>query len=453
MVPLVHAFPAVSRQPSDLDHSVLGGKGAGLVLMTSLGLPVPPGFVIATSAGRQHHDNGLSPALRAAVRAEIDRLVQRTGRRFGGPADRLLVAVRSGAPESMPGMLDTLLDVGRGDGEQAYSQLYEAVEAVLRSWWSERAGTYRRLRGLGSTTGTAVIVQAMIDGTADGLSGTGVLFTRDPATGEPGLTGEFLLGARGPDLVDGVRTPQPLATLAELSPALYAQLARAVGELEVALADMCEVEFTIERGRLWLLQVRSGKRTERAGLRIAVDLAQAGLISQVEAARRGLAYTGAGPLTTMTALPIDQLLCRGLPGSPGAAVGRIALDLAATEQFVDRGEPVILVRGTTEPADLAAMSLSAGVLTAAGGTTSHAAVVARELGIPCVCGASALEIDLDRRVVRAAGRELAEGAVISIDGTRAIVAEGTHAVAADAGADRDLDLRRLLTGWATGITT
>jgi pyruvate,orthophosphate dikinase len=450
---LVHPFPPLPGQGSTggrADSTLLGGKGAGLVLMTSLGLPVPPGFVVTTAAGREHHTrDGLSPVLRAGIRAETERLAGRLGRRFGGPADRLVVAVRSGAPESMPGMLDTLLDVG-GEGEGAYSRLFGAVEAVLRSWDSDRARTYRRLRGLGGGTGTAVVVQAMVDGTADGFSGTGVLFTRDPSTGAPGPTGEFLLRARGPALVDGVRTPEPLATLAESRPERYAELVAHAGTLERVYADMCEVEFTIERDRLWLLQVRPGKRTGRAGVRIAVDLARAGLIDRAEAARRGLRYAGSGPPTALAGVPDDRLLCRGLAGSPGSAVGRIALDLAAVEEFADRGEPVILVRRTTEPADLPAMALSAGVLTAAGGTTSHAAVVARELGIPCVCGASGLEIELDRRVVRVAGRELSEGTVISIDGARAVAAEGRHAVGPDAGAGDDLELRRLLADWAAG---
>lgn len=449
----VHAFPAVPGQPPGPGRALLGGKGAGLVLMTGLGLPVPPGFVITTEAGRRHHAGTLSPELRAAVRAEVDRLARRTGRRFGEPGSRLTVSVRSGAPESMPGMLDTLLDVGRGDGEAAFTELHAAIEAVLRSWDGERAVTYRRLRSLDDATGTAVVVQAMVDGRAGGFSGTGVLFTRDPATGAPGLVGEFLPGARGPDLVDGVRTPEPLATLATARPDLHDDLRRAAGRLERSLADMCEVEFTVERDRLWLLQVRSGKRTERAALRIAVDLAEEGLISRAEAARRCPEPAGDG-LTTIAALPEDQTLCRGLPGSPGAAVGRIALDLDAAEAYTDRGDAVILVRAATQPADLPAMALAAGVLTTAGGTTSHAAVVARELGVPCVCGAVALEIDLDRRVVRAAGHELAEGAVISIDGTAAVVAAGTHATAADAGTGRDLDLRRLLAQWATaGATT
>jgi pyruvate, orthophosphate dikinase len=452
-VTLVHAFPAVYGQPPGLGRALLGGKGAGLVLMTGLGLPVPPGFVITTEAAR----GALSPALRAAVRAEVDRLAGRTGLSFGGPGERLTVSVRSGAPESMPGMLDTLLDVGRGAGEAAFTDLFAAVEAVLRSWDGERAVTYRRLRGLDDDTGTAVVVQAMVDGTVGGFSGTGVLFTRDPATGTPGLVGEFMPGARVPDLVDGVRTPEPLATLAAARPGLYDDLTRAAGRLERSLADMCEVEFTVERDRLWLLQVRSGKRTERAGLRIAVDLAEEGLISRAEAARRCPEPAGARAadgLTTIAALPEDQTLCRGLPGSPGAAVGRIALDLDAAEEYTDRGDEVILVRATTQPSDLPAMALAAGVLTTAGGTTSHAAVVARELGVPCVCGAAALEIDLDRRVVRAAGHELAEGSVISIDGTTAVVAAGTHATAADAGTTRDLDLRRLLARWAAdGVTT
>jgi pyruvate,orthophosphate dikinase len=437
VTPLVHAFPAPDGQPPDPGRALLGGKGAGLVLMSGLGLPVPPGFVITTAAAREH---AAAPELRAVVRSEVERLERRTGRRFG---DGLTVSVRSGAPESMPGMLDTVLDVG------TFAGLHEAVEAVVRSWDGERAVAYRRLRGLDDATGTAVVVQAMVDGTAAGFSGTGVVFTRDPATGAPGLTGEFLPGARGPDLVDGRRTPEPLATLATGHPLAYRELAQAAGRLERELADLCEIEFTVEGGRLWLLQVRAAKRTERARLRVAVDLAREGLISREEAVRRCPEPAETGAPATLGTLPEERLLCRGLPGSPGAAVGRIALDLAAAEEYTGRGDTVILVRAATDPADLPAMTLAAGVLTTAGGTTSHAAVVARELGVPCVCGATGLRIDLDRRVVHAAGRELAEGTVISIDGTAAVVAAGAHDTGAGDGVAGDVELRRILAGWAT----
>lgn len=435
--PPVCAFPAVEgRAPAEAAAAVLGGKGAGLLLMTELGLPVPPGFVITTAASE------LTQPLREAVAAETDRLARRTGR----TRDGLVVAVRSGAPESMPGMLQTVLDVPLHDGHDGLDQLYTAIEAVWDSWHGAPAHAYRTLRRLDERMGTAVVVQAMVDGTAQGLSGTGVLFTRDPATGEPGVTGEFLPGARGPELVGGTRTPNPLSTVADADPELYRQLTAAADELEAELADMCEIEFTVESGRLWLLQVRAGKRTAVAARRIAVDLADQGLISRPEAVDRGFA-----PMTeredTAIAAPAEAVLCRGLPGSPGAAAGRVALDLAAAERLADEGNDVILVRRTTDAADIAAMALSAGVLTATGGTTSHAAVVARELGVPCVCGAADLEIDTDRRTIRLRGRELPEGAVISIDGARAIVAEGTHTMAAQDGT-RDLAYRRLLTEWA-----
>ena len=436
MPPPVCAFPAVEGRPAEAVAAVLGGKGAGLLLMTSLGLPVPPGFVITTAA------SSLTPPLREAVAAETDRLARRTGR----TRDGLAVAVRSGAPESMPGMLETVLGVPLRDGRDGLDHLYRAIEAVWESWHGAPARAYRRLRRLDERTGTAVVVQAMVDGTAHGLSGTGVLFTRDPATGEPGVTGEFLLGARGPELVGGTRTPGPLAVLAAADPVLYRQLTAAAGGLEAALADMCEIEFTVESGRLWLLQVRAGKRTAVAARRIALDLADLGLITRPEAVRRGFAPMPEHPETAI-ASSAGATLCRGLPGSPGAAVGRIALDLAAAERLADAGHDVILVRRTTDAADIAAMALSAGVLTAAGGTTSHAAVVARELGVPCVCGASDLEIDTDRRTVRLPGRELAEGSVISIDGTHAIVAEGAQPVSAESGT-RDLACRRRLAEWA-----
>ncbi|EEP70553.1 pyruvate, phosphate dikinase [Micromonospora sp. ATCC 39149] len=431
------------------DPALLGGKGAGLVRMARLGLPVPPGFVLTTAAVRGHRAGRLSPALRAPVRAEVEELARRAGRGFGAGPDPLTVSVRSGAPESMPGMLDTVLDVGRLGGEQAWHDLDAAIGAVLRSWGSERAVAYRRRRGLDDASGTAVVVQTMVDGRAAGLSGTGVLFTRDPATGAPGPTGEYLAAARGPDLVDGVRTPEPLGALARTAPGRYAELTAAADRLERELTDMCEIEFTVERGVLWLLQVRPGKRTPRAARRIAVDLAHEGRISRAEAARRAAGHEGAGAWRTIAATPADRLLCRGLAGSPGAATGRIALDATAVEQLTGRGEPVILVRPFTEAADLPAMLLAAGVLTAAGGVTSHAAVVARELGVPCVCGATGLEIDLTARRVRMGGRELAEGTEISIDGAAGTVTAGRSATTADAGNDTDDHLRRLLDGWAT----
>ncbi|MQY03738.1 pyruvate, phosphate dikinase [Actinomadura macrotermitis] len=447
-----HAFEDAARIPPAERAALLGGKGAGLVRMTEAGLPVPPGFVLSTAAGLAFLENGEPPpGLRAEVRAQMDRLARRLGRVFGGGPSPLLVSVRSGAAVSMPGMMDTLLNIGlvpaaaaaldarTGDSGYArrsaralaeahaglglgpvsgdpYEQLFTAIDAVFSSWRTERATEYRRLHGLPDEGGTAVTVQAMVLGDlpGPGVSGTGVLFTRDPVTGEPGAVGEFLPDGQGSGLVDGTRTPGPLADLAARAPGVHADLLRHAAALEAMYADMCDIEFTVEDGTLWLLQVRPGKRTDAAAARIALDLVAEGTIDRAEAVRRAGDRTGA-VASAAPGTDLGPVLCTGLPASPGIATGRVVFDADAALDMADSGETAVLVREFTEPSDIHGMAAAGAILTATGGRMSHAAVVARELGVPCVCGAAALAFEAG--TVRIGGRPLAAGDVVTVDGT------------------------------------
>lgn len=496
------------------DKNLLGGKGANLDGMASIGLPVPPGFTISTPVCALYYDNGESfpDSLKAEVATGIAHIESVTGKAFGDAADPLLVSVRSGARVSMPGMMDTVLNLGLNDAtvqglaetsgdarfawdsyrrfiqmysdvvleldhgrfeealeiakedrgysldteltaadwqalveeykalvvelwgkpfpQDVHDQLWGAIGAVFGSWQSERAKVYRRLNDIPGDWGTAVNVQAMVFGNMGDTSATGVAFTRDPATGENAYYGEFLINAQGEDVVAGIRTPQYLTRAArekagakplsmeEAMPDAYAELARVFDQLERHYRDMQDIEFTVERGKLWMLQTRSGKRTAKAALKIAVDMANEGLITRDEAILRvdPAALDQLLHPTLDPAAPRD-VLTKGLPASPGAASGIAVFDSDTAERRANAGEAVILVRVETSPEDIHGMHAAKGILTARGGMTSHAAVVARGMGRPCVSGAGTLSIKAADGVMRIGSREVREGEVLTIDGT------------------------------------
>ena len=503
------------------NKNLLGGKGANLDGMASIGLPVPPGFTITTEmCTRYYAEGGRFPdSLTEEVAGGIAHIESVTGKKFGDSADPLLVSVRSGARISMPGMMDTVLNLGLNDetvkglaatsGDervawdsyrrfiQMYSdvvleldhgafeealeiakedngyhldtemtagdwqalvtdykklvdklwgkpfpqdvkdQLWGAIAAVFGSWQSDRAKVYRRLNDIPGEWGTAVNVQAMVFGNMGDTSATGVAFTRDPATGENCYYGEFLINAQGEDVVAGIRTPQYLTRAAreragakplsmeEAMPETYAELAKVFQTLETHYRDMQDIEFTVQQGKLWMLQTRSGKRTAKAALKIAVDMASEGLITQEEAvARVDPAALDQLLHPTLDPTAPRDVLTKGLPASPGAASGIIVFDADTAERRAALGEAVILVRIETSPEDIHGMHAAKGILTARGGMTSHAAVVARGMGRPCVSGAGSLAIDAKAKLLRIAGRELKEGDVLTIDGATGEVMAG-----------------------------
>ncbi|MHB1841579.1 MAG: pyruvate, phosphate dikinase [Sulfobacillus sp.] len=479
----------------------LGGKGAGLAEMVRAGLPVPPGFTITTDACRaflRHQD--LPPGLEAEIADALSGLEQESGRRFGDAANPLLVSVRSGAAVSMPGMMDTVLNLGlnaecaaglaaqSGDPRFAWDayrrfiqmyanvvaqlplerfearlekarqeagvredrlipaailravvedhlklyaelakspfptdprqQLESAVRAVFSSWKNPRAEVYRRVHNIPEDMGTAVTVQAMVFGNRGDGSATGVLFTRNPNTGERILTGEYLPNAQGEDVVAGIRTPLAIAKLQEAMPGCYRQIAEVSELLERHYQDMQDIEFTIEEGRVFLLQTRSAKRSARAGVKTAVDMAKEGLIEERAAVGRVTPEEVAGLLhRTLDPEAEHDLLAEGLPASPGAAVGTIVFDAERASEQGRSGQSVILVRPETAPDDVHGIVEAAGVLTSRGGMTCHAAIVARGMGKPCIVGCEALRIDLAQRTLTVAGRTLAEGDLITLDGS------------------------------------
>jgi pyruvate, orthophosphate dikinase len=474
-------------EPADGGRELLGGKGIGLAEMTQLGIPVPAGFTITTEACRAYmRSGGTVDGLDKEVAEHIERLEGHTGKQFGDSADPLLVSVRSGAAISMPGMMDTILNVGLNDesvlglarstgndefardcyrrliqmfGEtvdgipherfsvddsaehareiyeretghsfpqDAREQLQRAITAVFDSWKSPRAQVYRQTYGIPDDLGTAVNVVQMVFGNKGDQSATGVCFTRDPSTGEQGVYGEYLLNAQGEDVVAGTRTPQPLAELRQHLPEAYDRLLETLETLERHYRDMQDTEFTVEEGRLYLLQTRTAKRTAAAAIKCAVDMTGERLIDREEAVAR------------IDPTQLDQLLhprldptaefevaAQGLNASPGAASGKIVLDADSAEDSGKAGEAVILVRWETTPDDIHGLIQAQGVLTAHGGMTSHAAVVARGMGKPCVAGVEGLEIDMGARTIRIGGQELHEGDVLTIDGGtgRVIVGE------------------------------
>jgi pyruvate,orthophosphate dikinase len=496
---------------------LLGGKGANLAEMTNLGLPVPPGFTITTDACRTYMaTRKLPPGLMAEVEDHLRKLERRMKRKLGDPADPLLVSVRSGSMFSMPGMMDTVLNLGMNDesvegltkqtNDERYAwdcyrrfiqmfgkivvgisgevfedildeaklarskkmkrtsvsdvkdtdltaddlrdvvdgfkdvfqkeskakfpqkpslQLAMAIEAVFNSWNNRRAQEYRRREGIDDALGTAVNVQSMVFGNKGFDSGTGVAFTRDPGTGKRGVYGDYLANAQGEDVVAGIRTPEPLAALRKLNRKAYDELDGIMTLLEKHYRDMCDIEFTIEQGVLWMLQTRVGKRTPPAAVKLAVDMVEERLISKTEALGR------------VTPEQLDQLLhpqfdptakadviAKGVNASPGAAVGKVVFDADTAVEWVEKGEKVVLVRDETNPDDVHGMYASEGILTARGGKTSHAAVVARGAGKPCVVGADDLRIDYEGKRFEAKGRTIKQGDVISLDGTTGTVVAG-----------------------------
>ncbi|WP_299327163.1 pyruvate, phosphate dikinase [Parasphingopyxis sp.] len=503
------------------DKNLLGGKGANLAEMASIGLPVPPGFTISTEMCTRYYDEGevFPDELREQVATGIAHVEKVTGKRFGDAADPLLVSVRSGARVSMPGMMDTVLNLGLNDetvqglaetsGDPRFAwdsyrrfiqmyadvvlgldhgafeealeiakedkgiyldtemeaedwqklvgdymriaeeelghpfpqdpqdQLWGAVGAVFGSWQAERAKVYRRINDIPGDWGTAVNVQAMVFGNMGETSATGVAFTRDPSTGECAYYGEWLINAQGEDVVAGIRTPQYLtkaareaanakpASMEEAMPETYGELAKVFDLLEKHYRDMQDIEFTVERGKLWMLQTRAGKRTATAALKIAVDMAGEGLISEEEAVQR----VDPGALDQLLHPTLDpdaerDVIAQGLPASPGAASGVVVFDADSAERHAAAGEDVILVRVETSPEDIHGMHAAKGILTARGGMTSHAAVVARGMGRPCVSGTGSVSIDAKAKQFTVMDRAFKEGDTITIDGATGEVMAG-----------------------------
>ena len=457
----VYDFDAPPQVAGPEMTRLLGGKGANLVVMANeLGLPVPPGFTITTEACAAFLNGDWPAGLDDEMRAHMERLGERVGRRFGDAADPLLVSVRSGAPVSMPGMMDTILNLGLNDDtaeglaragggpdfaadclrrfregyravigvaevpDDPWVQLRGAVEAVFRSWNSDRAQAYRRVENIPDELGTAVTVQAMVFGNRGADSGTGVLFTRNPSTGEPVLYGDIMFDAQGEDVVAGTHATQPLVALDERLPDVAAELRRHSDTLERHNGDLADIEFTIEQGRLWLLQVRVGKRSPRAALRMAIDMAEdeSFPLSREEAVRRVERYLADPPQVFIRAAGAPSPIATGLPASPGVATGEIATSAAAAEARAASGQSVILVRSETSPEDVRGMAKAAGVLTARGGLASHAAVVARGWGIPAVVGAAAVRVGDES--IEIAGVMFWVGEQITIDGSTGEIYQG-----------------------------
>jgi pyruvate, orthophosphate dikinase len=418
------------------DRSELGNKGANLVAMTRLGLPVPPGFVVAIAAFKNWRESGFMPD--EEVSQALASLEQKAGKKLGAGLE---VSVRSSAPVSMPGMMDTELNIGQAGDVRA------AIARIFKSWDNPRAAEYRRLNKIPDTLGTAAVVQAMVYGNQDEKSGTGVVFSRNPSTGENGLYGEFLVHAQGEDIVSGVRTPEPIAQLKLTMPAIYRELEDIVRKLENNFFDMQDVEFTIESGKLFILQTRAGKRTGNAAIKIAVDMINDRLITAEEAVLRVTAEDISGLLHKQLQATNACPLLKGLNAAPGAACGKVAFDVAQAVNESKKGIPVILVRPETSPDDILGIAAAAGVLTQRGGLTSHAAVVTRALGKPCICGAENLNIDVAAKNFTVDGQVIEEGDEITIDGTTGNVYPGVLALA-DANLSRELqDLLNIADGF------
>jgi pyruvate,orthophosphate dikinase len=520
-----------SADPTAVDR--LGGKGAGLARMSQDGLRVPPGYIVSTDACRRYLADGAMPdGLADEVLAQLTALEERSGKTFGRGPRPLLLSVRSGAPISMPGMMDTILDLGLGrdaavalaeesgdcrfmaelvsrfhamyseivlgaldadDGvrevvdavapdapaaetydrvwavcERALdedsgesvpadpqTQLLGAVEAVFRSWNTRRARTYRDFHGIPHDLGTAVVVQSMVFGNVGIDSGSGVVFTRNPVTGEPGLFGEYLANSQGEDVVAGLRTPDPVSEA--LTPAVLAELTSTCVGLEVAYGDVLDVEFTVERSTLYFLQVRSAKRTPEAAVRIAADLLAEGTLSPARALDRvspeqvrQVQRPGFDSAEVDEARSGDRVLTTGIGACPGQVSGELVLDPDRAKDAGDDGRAVVLARSITSPADLHGMIAARGIVTATGGSTSHAAVVARALGTTCVVGASALKIDEQARTLTVDGRTIAEGEYVSLDGATGELFTGEFATATPAAATNALDALLAVSADAAG---
>ena len=443
---------------------LMGGKAANLAVMAlDLDLPVPPAFTITTATCNEYLAHGWPAGLDEELREHMARVERLVGQGFGDPANPLLVSVRSGAPISMPGMMDTILNLGLTSAttkglaassrsekfasnchrrfvamfrdvvgvdevpEDAWAQLRAAVEAVFRSWNSGRARTYREHEGIPDDLGTAVTVQAMVFGNRSVDSGTGVLFTRNPATGEPVLYGDVMFNAQGEDVVAGTHQTEPIAVLGERMPEVGRELRAYATRLERHYRDLCDIEFTIEHGKLWMLQCRIGKRSPQAALRIAVDMAEDPdfPLSRADAVQRVARLLVDPPKTSTERGDVGPALARGLPASPGLACGEIVTSPDAAVEAAETGRTVILVRSQTSPDDVHGMARAAGILTATGGLASHAAVVARGWGIPAVVGAAGVEVREGAIVI--GGRTLAVGEMITINGTTGEVFAGAVA--------------------------
>jgi pyruvate, orthophosphate dikinase len=448
------AFDRPPDLSADQLRSLLGGKGANLAIMaTELGLPVPPGFVITTAACKTFMRSGWPAELDDELRTQMERIERQVGRRFGDAADPLLVSVRSGAPVSMPGMLDTILNLGLSDettdglaraaGDAAFAkacrdrldtmyraivgvidvpadpwlQLRGAVEAVFRSWDSDRARSYRAKEAIPDDLGTAVVVQAMVFGNRGSESATGVLFTRNPATGEKVLYGDVLFGAQGEDVVAGTHATEPISVLDERMPRVAAELRSYADRLEQHSADICDIEFTIEEGRLWMLQNRVGKRTAQAACRAAVEMAEdeSFPLSRAEAIERVRHILVDPPLMAAERSDDVEVVATGLGASPGLVCGAIATTPEAAVRMAEAGIDVLLVRAETSPDDVHGMARSVGILTSTGGLASHAAVVARGWDIPAVVGA--VGVVVGEGAVAIGDQLYEEGDVLSIDGS------------------------------------
>jgi pyruvate,orthophosphate dikinase len=428
------------------DPELVGGKAANLgVMIRKLDLPVPPGFVISTEACRAFLAGGWPEGLDDEIREAIAALEMAVGRGFGDDADPLLVSVRSGAAISMPGMMETILNLGAASGSGSnrerletmfrdivgadvpndpWDQLRQAIEAVFGSWNGDRARAYRSREGIADDLCTAVTVQAMVFGNRGPDSGTGVLFTRNPATGERALYGDVMFDAQGEDVVAGTHATEPISVLDERMPDVAAELRDHADRLERHYADMCDIEFTIEDGRLWLLQVRVGKRSPQAALRIARDMADDASfpLTRAQAVERVADLLANPPTRTTSRSSILRPLVTGLPASPGTASGEIVTSPDAAAEAAEAGRIVILVRSETSPDDVHGMAKAAGILTAKGGLASHSAVVARGWGIPAVVGASSVQVG--DRWVAIGDRRFRAGDVITIDGGSGEVFEG-----------------------------
>lgn len=491
---------------------LLGGKGANLAEMTRSGLPVPPGFTVTTEACRQYFlEHRLPDGLMDEIIEAMQKLEQSKGQKFGDPGNPLLVSVRSGSVTSMPGMMDTILNLGLNNetveglaritnnqrfaydcyrrliqmfgnvvfGAESFhfekilqgikgekqvwqdqdltaedlkqliamykakfeqltgvgfpqdvrEQLRLAVEAVFRSWNNHRAVVYRKINQIPDDQGTAVNIQSMVFGNLGADSGTGVMFTRNPSTGENQLFGEYLTNAQGEDVVAGIRTPNKISELASDMPAIYEQLKKVSNQLELHYRDVQDIEFTIEKEKLYLLQTRSAKRTAQAAVTIAVDMVKEGILSKQEALLRlDVAHLNQLMHSTMDEGTVNKTLARGLPASPGAVYGQIVFDADTAEAWSKQNRKVILVRAETTPEDIHGVLAAEGILTSRGGMTSHAAVVARGMGKSCVCGCEAIQIDGVHKKMIVGSNEFSEGDWISIDGSTGTVYEGKVAV-------------------------
>ncbi len=399
---LVHSFKEGFK-----DKKELGNKGANLVVMYELGLPVPPGFVVSIESYRKWRETGLLPT--EAIEKALSELERERGAKLG---EGLEVSVRSSAPVSMPGMMDTILNVNN------INLVFSAVKKIFESWDNLRAVEYRRLNKIPVELGTAAIIQAMVYGNRDDRSGTGVVFTRNPSTGERGLFGEYLISAQGEDLVSGAKTPRPIETLQSLMPEVYAELDAIGVKLERHFFDMQDIEFTVESGRLFILQTRSGKRSGYASVKIAVDMVEEHIITREEAILR-VSVEDIRGLLHKQLRPTGNLkpLAKGLNAAPGAAGGRVYFDAIEALAQTRKGVPVILVRPETSPDDIQGIAAADGVLTQRGGLTSHAAIVTRAMGKPCIVGAEGINIDMSAKKFYVDGLAVNEGEEITVDGT------------------------------------